>query len=478
MSIKIYNTLGQCKQVLIESKNKPLSMYICGVTPYSNIHLGHARTYIVFDIIKRHLCNRGYLVKHIQNFTDVDDKIIRVSTAKNINPIDLTKQYIKEYFNYTDKLNILRANKYPCVTNVITDIIQFIESLIRKGYAYISNNSVYFCIKKFPTYGKLSNRHITSNHLNIINKVNINKREVRDFVLWKDSKQSDPKEFIWNSPWGKGRPGWHIECSVLAFKYLGSTIDIHGGGNDLIFPHHENEIAQSEARNNKQFAKFWIHSGFVTIDGDKMSKSLNNFVTLEDLFTKYDANTIRYCLLTQHYSKPLRYSTSIMTMAKQSMYGLNESYTKLLCKINNILLVKKKCNTIKTEIVDADLIDLKIKFLNALDNNFNSEQALSYLHVLKNITLNDLFSASIQRLYQLKKLFKEFSYKSLGLALVDFSENENMDLRILLKERQIARKNKNWKRSDQIKKLLQDHGYNIIDTSDGNSILIKKSYNK
>jgi cysteinyl-tRNA synthetase len=470
-TIKIYNTFTKFKENFVSSK-KTVTMYVCGITPYSNMHLGHARTYIAFDIIRRHLLLNGYLVKYVQNFTDVDDKIINISNTKHIKPTDITKKYIDEYFKYSAELNILKANIYPCVTTIIPDIINFIKVLIKKDYAYTVNGNVYFSVEKFNNYGILSNRKLVNNNYNtIINKIN-KKRSCIDFALWKNVKNNDPKEFIWNSPWGKGRPGWHIECSVIIHKFLGTAIDIHGGGNDLIFPHHENEIAQSEARNNNKFVKYWVHTGIVTISNKKMSKSLNNFISLKNLLKVYEANTIRYCLLTQHYSKPLQFSNSIIKMAEKSIYKLNETYIKLLFKINLISI--KQQNKINMFILfDKDLLELKEKFLNAMNNNFNSEQALSYLHELKSLILREYLCVTIQRLYQFKILFEEFFNKSLGFTLPLNEKIKDPNLKSILLKIEQARKTKNWVKADKLKKIFYEHGYNIIDIDDSHSITIR-----
>jgi cysteinyl-tRNA synthetase len=467
ITIKIYNTLTKCKENFINT-NKTVSMYVCGITPYSNMHLGHARTYVIFDIIRRHLLLRGFSVKYIQNFTDVDDKIINMSNNTHIRPTEITKKYIDEYFVCTKKLNILKADFYPRVTMVIPDIINFIEILIKKGYAYTMDGNVYFSVAKCKHYGILSNRKL----VNCNNKINLNKRACIDFALWKNKKTNDPKEFIWHSPWGEGRPGWHIECSVMAYKFFGTTLDIHGGGNDLIFPHHENEIAQSEARNNEQFVKYWIHTGFVTINEIKMSKSLHNFISLQSLFKIHEASTIRYCLLTQHYSKPLQFSDGLIKMAEQSIYKLHEAYIKLLYKIklNSI----KQHNVKMTTFFDKDLLELKEKFLCSMDNNFNSEQALSYLHKLKNLILKEFLCVTTKRLYQLKVLFEEFYSQSLGLTMPCNEQIKDSNLQLLLQEREMARKNKNWEKADQLKKLIYRYGYNVIDIIDGHYVAIKK----
>ncbi|MDR1511688.1 MAG: cysteine--tRNA ligase [Endomicrobium sp.] len=462
MTIKIYNTLTNRKEEFRSQKEKFVSMYVCGITPYDEMHVGHARVYIIFDVIKRHLLKRGYEVKHVQNFTDVDDKIIKRSQEKNMRPSDLAQIYINDYFLQAGRLNILRAEKYPRVTQMIKEIIYFIQELVNKGFAYESNGGVYFSVEKFKDYGKLSKKSLMN--LKIASRVDVSddKRLAFDFVLWKKMKESEPQEVIWESPWGKGRPGWHIECSVMSSELLGETIDIHGGGQDLIFPHHENEIAQSEARSNKQFVKYWIHNGFVTINKEKISKSLSNSFSLRTVFEKYAPRTIRYYLLTQNYSSPLDFSENGIESAKNTLKGIDEFYLKLVAS------VKKFANGI----IDKDLLILQENFLNALDDNFNSQKALSYLHELKNMALKGFFDASMERLSQLKILFEDFTETSLGIALPK-EQGINLNLQSLLKERNEARKNKNWEKSDRLRKLIYERGYKIVDNKDGSSVLVK-----
>jgi cysteinyl-tRNA synthetase len=461
--IKVHNTLSNKKEEFKPQKNNSVSMYVCGVTPYDEVHLGHARAYVVFDIIKRHLLKRGFKVKHVQNFTDVDDKIIKRSLERNIKPTNLAQTYIDDYFVQMDKLNILKAEIYPRVTQMIPEIISFVKSLVEKGYAYEVDSDVYFSVDKFKDYGKLSKRKLEDLKIGARVGVCNDKISAFDFALWKKAKENEPQEVSWESPWGKGRPGWHIECSVMSSTLLGDTIDIHGGGQDLIFPHHENEIAQSEAQTGKPFVKYWIHNGFVTVNKEKMSKSLNNFFTLKSIFEKYDPRVVRYYLLTQHYSSPLDFSDAALDVAKNTLQGMDDAYLRLLSP------VKESTN----KITDKDLLDLQENFLQALDDNFNSEKALSYLHGLKNIILKELFSVKQQRLVQLKKLYEDFAENSLGIALPK-EQNNNGELQKFLAERNEARRNKNWVESDRIRNILDEKGYKIVDNKDGSSVLMKK----
>ena len=463
MTIKIYNTLSNKKEEFHPQKENFVSMYVCGITPYDEVHLGHARVYVVFDIVKRHLLRRGYKVKHVQNFTDVDDKIIKRSQEKNIKPSQLAQIYIDDYFVQTDKLNILKAEEYPRVTLMIPEIINFIKELVAKGFAYETGGDVYFSVEKFKGYGKLSKRNLKDLKAGARVDVCDGKNSAFDFALWKRTKENEPREVAWESPWGEGRPGWHIECSVMSSELLGDTIDIHGGGQDLIFPHHENEIAQSESKTGKQFVMYWIHNGFVTVNKEKMSKSLNNFFTLKAIFEKYNPRVVRYYLLTQHYSSPLDFSDDGIEAAKNTLQGMDVAYLRLISSVKEAAV----------EITDRDLSDLQKNFLNALDDDFNSEKALSYLHELKSLMLKELFTAGGERLSQLRKLFEDFAGTSLGIVL---PEEQNADKVVcdLLRERNEARKNKNWAESDRLRKLVDEKGYRISDNKDGSSVLIKK----
>jgi cysteinyl-tRNA synthetase len=462
--IKVHNTLSNKIEEFKPRKDNFVSMYICGVTPYDEVHLGHARTYVVFDVIKRHLLKRGYKVKHIQNFTDVDDKIIKRALEKNIKPTELAQFYIDDYFTQMDKLNILKAEIYPRVTEMIPEIISFIKDLIDKGFAYDVDGDVYFSVAKFKDYGKLSKRKLDDLKAGARVSVCDEKLSAFDFALWKKTKENESKEVVWESPWGKGRPGWHIECSVMSSNLLGDTIDIHGGGQDLIFPHHENELAQSEAKTGKPFVKYWIHNGFVTVDEEKMSKSLNNFFTLKTIFEKYNPRIVRYYLLTQHYSSPLDFSDAGLEGAKNTLQRIDDAYLRLVSCVKEGAII---------EITDKDLLDLQENFLQVLDNDFNSERALPYLHELKNMILKELFTAKPQTLLQFKKLYEDFAENSLGIVLPK-EQNNDEDLQKFLNDRNEARKNKNWAESDRIRNIIDEKGYKIVDNKDGSAVLVKK----
>jgi cysteinyl-tRNA synthetase len=463
MTIKIYNTFSNKKERFSPQRKDFVSMYVCGITPYAEVHLGHARVCVIFDIIKRHLTKRGYVVKHVQNFTDVDDKIIEKAWKENIEPSKLVQIYIDDYFNQISKLNVLKADAYPRVTHMIPAIIDFIKELIDKGFAYEINGDVYFSIEKFKNYGNLSKRNIRD--LRVYTRINTcdNKKSSLDFVLWKKIKIDEPYGVSWKSPWSDGRPGWHIECSVMSYKLLGDTIDIHGGGQDLIFPHHENEIAQSESKTGKQFVRYWIHNGFVTVNKEKMSKSSDNFFTLETIFKKYNPRVVRYYLSTQQYSVSLNFSDSGFEAAKNALDRIDNAYLRLISSVGQYV----------KEISDDDLLTLQENFLSALDDNFNFERALSYFHKLKNFVLRELFISNKSRLAQLKKLFESFAIESLGIILPTVN-NVDKYLYDLLELRNKARKNKDWTEADRIRKLIDKKGYKIIDNKDGSVMLIKK----
>src|ERR671913_491776 len=317
--VKLYNTLSRQVEEL-KLQNYIVRMYVCGVTVYDNSHIGHARTIIIFDVLRRYLISRGYKVIFVQNFTDVDDKIINRAKTEGKKAEEISRRYIDRYFNDFDSLNVMRADYHPKATEHIKEMIQLIDGLVKKGYGYLTLNGVYFRIKSFPGYGKLSKKSVEELESGARIEIDPSKEDPLDFALWKF--YSD--ETVWPSPWGNGRPGWHIECSAMALKHLGNTVDIHGGGNDLIFPHHENEIAQSEAKTRVEFAKIWMHCGMVNINSEKMSKSLGNIVSIRNAINKWGANTIRLLCLTTQYSKPLEYTIDNLIEA-QSKWRLIEN---------------------------------------------------------------------------------------------------------------------------------------------------------
>ncbi|MDD5022217.1 MAG: cysteine--tRNA ligase [Endomicrobiaceae bacterium] len=459
--IRFYNTLTNKKEEFIPINENKVNMYICGVTPYDVCHLGHARAYVTFDVIKRHFTRSGYEVTHIQNFTDVDDKIINRSIEKQITPLELAETYIKDYFTQMDKLNVLRANSYPQVTQMIPQIVSFIEKLIQKGFAYDVDGDIYFAVDKFNEYGKLSKRKLEDMRMGARVEADGKKQHPYDFILWKKTKLNEPQSVSWQSPWSNGRPGWHIECSVMSTNKLGDTIDIHGGGQDLIFPHHENEIAQSEACTGKLFSRYWIHNGFVTVNKEKMSKSLGNFFTLTDIFKNYDPRVVRYYLLTQHYRTPLDFSNEALNVAKTTLQGLDEAYSRLVAVAGDS----------DKNIINDNLIKIQQQVKNALDDDFNFEMALSYFHELKNLILNNL-SGDIGFLKQARYVFEDICEGALGIKILKPEVND--ELTDLLNQRNLARRNKDWKQADLFRDKLAELGYKIVDNKDGSSTLVKK----
>ncbi|MDD4528102.1 MAG: cysteine--tRNA ligase, partial [Candidatus Margulisbacteria bacterium] len=379
--LKIYNTLTRKKDEFIPIKKKKVKIYVCGVTVYDLCHIGHARAYVVFDVVRRAFEYLGYKVTYIQNFTDVDDKILNRAKEQGIDALELSKKMISEYFTDMDMLNIKRADNYPKVTEHIPQIIKFVEELEKKGIAYESQGDVYFDISKFKDYGDFSCRNLEDMQAGARVEVNASKRNPSDFVLWKGDDKSN---LTWESPWSEGRPGWHIECSVMSREYLGDTFDIHGGGQDLVFPHHQNEIAQTEALTGKKMANYWMHNGFVRIDNEKMSKSLNNFFTVREVLKKYSAMDLRLFFLMTQYRMPINYSDQELEQAKTAGD-----------RIRSVLMLQDLQET------KVDLSEYKEEFVASLEDDFNTARALAVIFNL----LKELNKSHSQEIYN---LFVEF----------------------------------------------------------------------
>ncbi len=368
MPIKMFNTISARKEEFTPIDPGVIKIYVCGVTVYDMCHIGHARAYIAFDVIIRYLKYKNFKVKYVRNFTDVDDKIIKRANELGVKTEEITEKYIREFYTDMEALNVAKADIEPRVTEHIPDIINLIQKIIDNGYAYISGGDVYFSIDAFPSYGKLSGRKIDDMKAGARVEINEQKRHPMDFALWKESKPGEP---AWDSPWGKGRPGWHIECSAMSTKYLGNTFDIHGGGKDLIFPHHENEIAQSEAANRVKFVNYWLHNGFVNINEEKMSKSLGNFFTIREVCEKYFPEALRYFMLGTHYRSPINYSTDAIAEAE----GRVEYYYFTLKEINKSI---GNFNGPLKDIVSKEEIDQNIKELDeAMEDDFNTAKAIA-----------------------------------------------------------------------------------------------------
>lgn len=466
MAIQVYNTLTRQKEVFRPIKEGQVAFYVCGPTVYNYIHIGNARSAVAFDTIRRYFQYRGYQVNYVSNFTDVDDKIIKAAIAEGSTPEAIADKYIAAFKEDTGQLNIQPATVHPRVMENIEEIIAFVQTLIEKGHAYESEGDVYFKTESFKDYGHLSDQSLedllvgASERLDQV--VAERKANPLDFALWKTAK---PGEIAWDSPWGPGRPGWHIECSVMATKYLGDTIDIHGGGQDLTFPHHENEIAQSEACTGHTFAHYWLHNGFVTIgkQDEKMSKSLGNFVLLRDLLGAYDPMVIRYMLATTHYRRPLRYDEAVITEAQANVNKLREAIRRLKHRQEQASADLEDHETWLTEING-----IQEQFVTAMDDDFNASNGITALFDLVK-SLNrylelEVTSQAVLSLYDkvLHDLLAVF-----GLDLEDKSNSIDQEIEALIEERRQARANKDFARSDAIRDQLKEQGILLDDTPQG-----------
>ena len=460
MPLKVYNTLTRRKEEFVPLKDKEVRMYVCGVTLYDELHLGHARAAVIFDVIRRYLEHRGFKVNYVTNFTDVDDKVINRAKSLGTSIFDLTGRLIKEYFQQMELLGVRRANDYPCATEYIKEIIDLIKKLERKNLAYAQDGDVFFRVRGFPSYGKLSGQDLKELSVGARVKVNEGKEDPLDFVVWKKAKEGEP---FWDSPWGKGRPGWHIECSAMAMNLLGESIDIHGGGVDLIFPHHENEIAQSEAASGRRFAKYWIHNGLVKMKDQKMAKSTQNVFTLSQALQDYDGEAIRFFLLSAHYRSPLDYHESSLEEAKSS---LNRVYT-LLSRIE-----EETSGTVifKEEEIPPRLEELSDKFIRAMDDDFNTPVALSTIFEMVkevNLILKEPLSKSSRivlsgvanKIRHLGSILGLFQTKKKG----ELSQKTGQLLKVLIEVRDRLRKEEKWDLADEIRKKLKNIGIQLED---------------
>jgi cysteinyl-tRNA synthetase len=460
--MKLLNTLTNQLEELSYSNNT-LRIYLCGVTVYDDCHIGHARTIIVFDVLRRFFLSRNLKTIFIQNFTDIDDKIINKAEVEQTKFDIITEKYIKSYFKDFDTLNVLRATLYPKATEHINDIIEFINGLLQKGKAYIGINGIYYKVKSFPIYGNLSKKTLESLEAGARIEIDETKDDPRDFALWKFSS----KEPNWNSPWGSGRPGWHIECSAMATKYLDNCIDIHGGGQDLIFPHHENEIAQSEGLFNTIFAKLWLHVGMVTINSEKMSKSLGNTIKISALIKKLNPNIVRLFCLSSHYSKPLDYSDETMIEIRNKWSQIEHVYYELTYHIdNNIKLDQTFTNSIFNPTVFKNECRLIFKeFEYFIEDDLNFSNALTSFFKFINI-MNNIFSTEThdKEIFSFSfKLLEKFMF-ILGLKINPISEKEKGEIQLLVEKRNQFRNNKNYQESDKIRKELSSNfGIELID---------------
>lgn len=461
--MKIYNTMTRQKEdfkPLVEGKVK---MYVCGPTVYNFFHIGNGRTFIVFDTIRKYLEYKGYKVDFVQNFTDIDDKMIKRASEENITVKEVGDKYIKEYYKDADGLNIKRATVNPRATEFIDEIISFIEKLIEKGYAYEVNGDVYYSTNKFMGYGKLSGQNLEDLKAGASNRVDIDerKKDPMDFAVWKAQKPGEP---AWKSPWGMGRPGWHIECSCMAKKLLGDTIDIHAGGMDLSFPHHENEIAQSEAITGKTFAKYWMHSAYVNVNNVKMSKSLNNFFTARDILAEYESDIIRFFMLSAHYRAQINFSKELLDSAKASVERLYNGISNLENLLDEV--VNEKMNDDEIQYLDS-LNGYRKKYIEKMDDDFNTADAITVLfELIKNINTNININSSKELINKALELIRELG-KPLGLLQNSTKVNLEDEIEKLIIERQDARKNKNFSLADKIRDDLKARGIVLEDTPQG-----------
>ena len=460
--MKIFNTMTRTKEEFKPLEEGKVKMYVCGPTVYNYIHVGNARPFIIFDTLRRYLEYRGYEVTYVQNFTDVDDKIIKRGHEENIAPEEVAKKYIEEYFVDADGLGIKRATVHPQVTENIQEIIDFVRELEEKGYAYAVNGDVYFDTQKFNDYGKLSG--IKQDELEAGSRIEVNdqKRHPMDFVLWKAKKEGEPG---WSSPWGEGRPGWHIECSVMSNRYLGETIDIHAGGQDLKFPHHENEIAQSEARSGKTFSNYWLHNEYINVNNEKMSKSLGNFFTVREISEVFDLEVVRLFMLSTHYRNPINFSDEILNQSKAGLERLYNAKERAQFIINNLQDSKMTEEEAKLQ---EELAGFRQKFIDAMDDDVNTADAVSVIFELAKFMNSNITEKSSKEFAE--KVIAEFNELTGVLNIVSKDKKEDIldeEIEQLIAQRTEAKKNKNFQLADEIRQQLLDKGIILEDTRQG-----------
>ena len=467
--MKIYNTMSKQKEEFVPLEEGKVRMYVCGPTVYNLIHIGNARPMIVFDTVRRYMEHRGYEVNYVSNFTDVDDKIIKKALEEGVDSSVISQRYIEECRKDMAAMNVRPATVHPLATNEIDGMVDMIGELIRKGYAYAAaDGTVYFRTRSFREYGKLSHKNLDDlqgGSRSLLVSGEDQKEDPLDFVLWKPKKEGEP---YWESPWCKGRPGWHIECSVMSRKYLGEQIDIHAGGEDLIFPHHENEIAQSEAANGREFARYWMHNAFLNIDNRKMSKSAGNFFTVRDISEKYDLQVLRFFMLSAHYRSPLNFSAELMEAARNG-------YERILTSADKLkgLLEQKAGDNAPDEPTDAEkallaeAAEYADRFDQAMDDDFNTADALAVIFELVKF-INTHADADSSKAF-LQALADELAMLTdiCGLILDRKEEILDSEIEALIAERQQARKDRNFARADEIRNLLQQQGILLEDTREG-----------
>ncbi|MGD1075277.1 MAG: cysteine--tRNA ligase [Thermodesulfovibrionales bacterium] len=476
--MRVYNTLTGNKEELLPLFPGKIGIYACGVTVYDLCHIGHARSAIVFDVLRRYLTFKGFTVKYVRNFTDIDDKIINRARTDGIPWDEVARKYTAEYYRDMDRLGVGRADSEPLATEHIPEIIAIVKGLLGKGYAYAVDGDVYFEVGKFPNYGKLSKRDVKDMLAGARVEVDERKKNPMDFALWKSSKPGEPS---WDSPWGPGRPGWHIECTAMATKHIGESLDIHGGGADLIFPHHENELAQSEAYSGKPFVKYWVHNGFITIDREKMSKSLGNFFTIREILDKFDPEVVRFFLLSTHYRSPIEFSDESLREAESS---LDRYYTTLI-RIEDFLREgpEKARPSAEETSLEETLAAFMNAFREAMDDDFNTALALGHIFELIRetnrfldskpsgqkardllTTARDIMSQAVSVLNIFNKRPEEWYDALMQSKKIPYSKQEILTK---IQQRQEARQRKDWAAADAIRRELEEHRIILEDKKTG-----------
>lgn len=462
--MKLYNTMSKTKEEFVPLEEGKVKMYVCGPTVYNYIHIGNARPMIVFDTVRRYFEYKGYDVNFVSNFTDVDDKIIKKAIEEGVTADEISKRYIEECKKDMEGMNVKPATTNPLATEEIGGMVEMIQTLIDKGYAYPKNGTVYFRTRQFKEYGKLSHKNLDdlrSGNRSLLVSGEDEKEDPLDFVLWKPKKEGEP---AWESPWSEGRPGWHIECSEMSKKYLGEQIDIHAGGEDLVFPHHENEIAQSEAANGKEFAKYWLHNAFLNIDNKKMSKSLGNFFTVREISEKYDLQILRFFMLSAHYRSPLNFSADLMEAAKNGLERIVTAAENLKFLADNAKT--EEMTEAETEAF-AKTAEYVAGFEKAMDDDFNTADAISAIfELVKYANTTASGESSKGYLTQLHELIVKLT-DVLGIIVVKKEELLDADIEALIQERQAARKERNFARADEIRAELLSKGIVLEDTREG-----------
>ena len=462
--IRIYNTLSKKKEDFVSLEEGKVRMYVCGPTVYNFIHIGNARPMIVFDTVRRYLEHKGYEVNFVSNFTDVDDKIIKKAIEEGVPAEEISQRYIAECKKDMEGMNIKPATTHPLATQEIGGMIEMISELIEKGYAYEKNGTVYYRTRKFAEYGKLSHKNLDDlqgGNRSLLVSGEDEKEDPLDFVLWKPKKEGEP---AWQSPWGEGRPGWHIECSVMSKKYLGEQIDIHGGGEDLIFPHHENEIAQSEACSGKCFSRYWMHNAFLNIDNRKMSKSLGNFFTVREIGEKYDLQVLRFFMLNAHYRSPLNFSADLMESSKNAL-------ERILTAVENLKYVAEHASL--QEMTEEEVLKLEEtkkfeeNFDDSMDDDFNTADAIAAVFDLVKFANTNVAEGSSKAFADALREKIQSLCDILGIITEKKAELLDADIEQLIEERQAARKAKNFARADEIRNELLEKGIVLEDTREG-----------